>query len=106
MARKKYDDDDGRVIASMNVAGMPWSDPMDKTVPGSFEEAEKQRKEHKVELERGETAAIVWGALKAGMLIVLVFGTAGILTVLGFLYWRNIIDFIGSIFHWIGSLFR
>ena len=25
--RKKYDDDDGRVIAKMNVDGMPWYTP-------------------------------------------------------------------------------
>ena len=107
MARKKYDDDDGRVIASMNVAGMPWSDPLDKTVPGSAEEAEQHRKQQQeIQLERGETAAIMWGAMKAGMIIVLVFGGAGILTVLGFLYWRDIIGFFGNIFRSIGSLFH
>ena len=106
MARKKYDDDDGRVIASMNVAGMPWSDPMDKTVPGSAQAAEQHRKEQEVRLEKGETAAIMWGAMKAGMIIVLVFGGAGILTVLGFLYWRDILAFFGNIFRWIGSLFH
>ena len=98
MARKKYDDDDGRVIANMNVAGMPWSDPLDKTVPGSAQAVEQHRKEHETQLERGETASIIWGAMKAGMIIVLVFGTAGILTVLGFLYWRDILQFIGSLF--------
>ncbi len=32
MARKKYDDDDGHVIANMNVEGMPWhrSGPKDE----------------------------------------------------------------------------
>ena len=101
MARKKYDDDDGRVIASMNVAGMPWRDPLDKAEPGSYEEAEQQRKqyEQRVELDRGETAALVWGAMKAGLLIVLVFGIGGILTVLGFLYWRDILGWIGGLFH-------
>lgn len=106
MARKKYDDDDGRVIASMNVAGMPWSDPLDKSVPGSAEEAEQHRKKHEVELERGETASIIWGAMKAGLLIVLVFGVGGILTVLGFLYWRDILGFFGGIFRAIGSIFH
>ena len=101
MARKKYEDDDGRVIASMNVAGMPWSDPLDNTVPGSAEEADRKRKqyEQRVDLDRGETASIIWGAMKAGMLIVLVFGIGGILTVLGFLYWRDIIGWIGGLFH-------
>ena len=98
MARKKYDDDDGRVIASMNVPGMPWSDPLDNTVPNSYEAAENQRKQHETQLERGETLSIIWGALKAGMIIVLVFGTAGILTVLAFLYWRDILNFFGSLF--------
>ena len=101
MGRKKYDDDDGRVIASMNVAGMPWRDPLDKTVPGSYEEAEQNRKqyEQRVDLDRGETAALIWGAMKAGLLIVLVFGIGGLLTVLGFLYWRDIIGWIGGLFH-------
>lgn len=39
MARKKYDDDDGHVVANMNVEGMPWhrQGPKDET-PSSLNE--------------------------------------------------------------------
>ena len=34
MARKQYDDDDGRVIVPMNVEGMPWYQERPPEVPG------------------------------------------------------------------------
>ena len=63
--RKTYDDDDGRVIANMNVDGMPW-----------YVEAAKkkqERSESELDLTPEETKAVIWGAVKAGLLIAGVF---------------------------------
>ena len=60
--KKTYEDDDGRVIASMNVDGMPWYVDM----------AEKKRRESQSDfsdLTRGETLEIIKGTVKAGLLI-------------------------------------
>lgn len=66
--RKTYEDDDGRVIANMNIDGMPWY----------AEDARKRREENfrKAEtasdfsdLSRKETWEIIKGATKAGLLI-------------------------------------
>ena len=59
--RREYDDDDGHVIAPMNVEGMPWyrKDPVgDKTA---------SRKEP--EYSKKETWYIIAGTLKAALLI-------------------------------------
>ena len=64
--RKSYPDDDGRVIAPMNVEGMPWyRKPSDRPA------GEK--------LTRGQTGHAILAALAAGMLIVAVFSVAAIL---------------------------
>ncbi|MEG2453285.1 MAG: hypothetical protein RSB20_00275, partial [Clostridia bacterium] len=39
--KKVYNDDDGRMVAPMNVPGMPW---YNKDAPSSHEEAQKNRK--------------------------------------------------------------
>jgi hypothetical protein len=39
--RKVYDDDDGRVIAPMNVEGMPWYNPYKKSSGGDGAPKEK-----------------------------------------------------------------
>lgn len=72
MAKKKktYDDDDGHVIANMNVEGMPWYRP------------EKKQKNSQEPLSRKETLQVLWGALGAAMTVALVFAVAGILFVL------------------------
>lgn len=67
MARKKYDDDDGRVIASMNVEGMPWY--QDHPPEGPLREQKQQ-------LTRGQTARVVWNATLAGLLVALIFSGA------------------------------
>ena len=63
MARKRYDDDDGRVIADMNVDGMPWHRP---EVPGA-------ESEEPVRLSPAEARVAMWGALKAALLVAAVF---------------------------------
>ena len=68
MARKKkvYDDDDGRVIANMNVDGMPWYTGDVRRKKRSSESDMKKKK-------KSETRAIVAGAMKAGLLVSGVF---------------------------------
>lgn len=55
MAKKKYDDDDGRTVANMNCEGFPWyvRNKSDKPV------------EKKDKLTRKELRAIILGAFKA-----------------------------------------
>ena len=68
MARKKkvYDDDDGRVIANMNIDGMPWYSGNDRRGKGMSESDAES-------LTKSETKAIVGGAIKAGLLVAGVF---------------------------------
>jgi len=82
MAKKKvYDDDDGRVIANMNVDGMPWSirDVMarrrksDEMLQGGGDFSDLSAK---------ETREIVKGAVKAGLIIASVFLVAAALFIL------------------------
>ena len=59
--RKQYDDDDGRVIANMNVDGMPW-----------YVDAARKKQDRsgaELDLTKEETRAVIWGAVKAGLLI-------------------------------------
>ncbi len=75
--RKQYDDDDGRVIANMNVDGMPWfmSDAL-KNRRNTDAEGEQ------LDLTREESRALVKGAIKAGLLIAAVFVFAALLFIL------------------------
>ena len=72
--RKKHDDDDGRVIAPMNVDGMPW-------YSGAPRE-EKKEEQHLPDdlipprqepLTGAEKRAFTFGVLKAAMLVAGVF---------------------------------
>ena len=72
--KKTYPDDDGRVIAPMNVEGMPWYAPEEEKpfpgyVPGST-------------LDKQQTRFAVWGALKAALLVTAGFSAGIILFVL------------------------
>ncbi len=57
--KKKYDDDDGRTVANMNVEGMRWYDPAKE------EKAEKKRKVKELKVSRKERRAMIWGAYLA-----------------------------------------
>ena len=61
MSRKKreYDDDDGHVIANMNVEGMPW---YRKEQP--WDEKNSQRR-----YDKAQTRSILLGTLKAALRI-------------------------------------
>ncbi len=65
--KRKRDDfeDDGRTIVNMNVEGMPWYHRTDET-PG------EETGEH-YQMTKEEERLYTWAAVKAGLLIVLVF---------------------------------
>ena len=73
---REYDDDDGRVIANMNVEGMPGYHPDRKQRDPSKE----------IDLTREERRAITGGALKAAFLVVGVIVAVYLLFVLFCLY--------------------
>ena len=58
--KRVYDDDDGHVIANMNVEGMPW---YRKETP---EEVARQKKNS---YDKVQTRFIILGTLKAALLI-------------------------------------
>ena len=79
MAKKKrtYEDDDGRVIASMNVDGMPWYQR------GSMQKMPIRSESSRFEdLTKEETREIIKGALKASLLIAGIFILAMFLFIL------------------------
>ena len=61
--KKTYDDDDGRVIANMNVDGMPWY------VEDARKHREKLRENDFSDLTKRETWEIIKGTVKAGLLV-------------------------------------
>jgi hypothetical protein len=77
MAKKKYADDDGRVIAPMNVEGMPWYRERPPEVPP---------REQKEQLTRAQTARVIWNATLAGIVVALAF-SAGLVGLVLFLLW-------------------
>ena len=86
MAKKKtYDDDDGRVIANMNVDGMPWS--MSDVLSRRKKSDEKlQSSSDFSDLSAQDTREIVKGAVKAGLVIAGVFLLGAALFILFCLY--------------------
>ncbi len=79
--RKRYDDDDGRVIASMNVDGMPWYQRSER-----FERKKRAQASDFSDLTKEETREILKGAMKAALLIAGVFILAMLLFILFCLY--------------------
>lgn len=79
MAKRKrtYEDDDGRVIASMNVDGMPWYQR--NSTQGMPVRNDSSRFE---DLTKEETREIIKGALKASLLIAGIFILAMFLFIL------------------------
>lgn len=72
MARKKsHDDDDGRVIAPMNVEGMPWY--QDKPAFSSEEEGPKPPPPTKRETFQLLANAMLAGLLVGGIFVVALF---------------------------------
>ena len=84
MAKRKreYDDDDGRVIADMNVDGMPWYSPKPNFPGEPKAEGKAPRDQEPLKLTREEKRAIYGGALKAGLVLCLILGGAYALFIL------------------------
>lgn len=72
--KKKYDDDDGRVIAPMNVEGMPW---FQKGVG-----LQSANNEKTTPLTRRETLSLLLNAALAGLTVALVLGLVAFLYIL------------------------
>jgi len=81
--RKLHDDDDGRVIANMNVDGMPWYQRSERQLSG-FNKS-KSGSDFS-DLTKDETREIIKGALKASLLIAGIFILAMLLFILFCLY--------------------
>lgn len=74
-----FEEDDGRVIAPMNVEGMPWYAPK-----GNIPSSDSQ-----TPLSRREARLYRNAALKAGLLIAAVFGVCGFIFIeLCILFWK------------------
>lgn len=80
---RKYDDDDGRVIANMNVEGMPWHDRQVRRE--KREERRAKRNETRpqgAQLTRSEARRYTFYAVLAGLTVALVFSLVWILLTL------------------------
>lgn len=73
--KKQYDDDDGRVIAPMNVPGMPWRMDLsdDRRHSPEREVQKEESSEEPIELTREEKGAMLRGVLGATLLLTGVF---------------------------------
>ncbi|MGN0518377.1 MAG: hypothetical protein ACI4II_06605 [Acutalibacteraceae bacterium] len=93
--KKIYDDDDGRVIADMNIDGMPWTDGRRYNLPSIMPRMKRREmqhtdeedtlpddgvvlrpKEEKITLTRKETFSLIINALAAALLIFAIIGIA------------------------------
>ncbi len=79
--RKSYDDDDGRVIASMDFDAMGWRGRRQNRKPDS-EKQEPERPEDELQLTAKEKRAMAGGVFAAAFLVAGVFALAGLLFIL------------------------
>ncbi len=63
-------EDEGRTIADMNVEGMPWY------VPGDDDRSMGRDRSAHEQMTDEQLRTYRWAAVKAGLLVVLVFGLA------------------------------
>lgn len=82
---KRHDDDDGRVIASMNIDGMPWYQPSPSQRQEKLPSGRKSNPDFS-DLTKEETREIIKGAIKASLLIAGVFILGMLLFILFCLY--------------------
>jgi len=75
--QKQYDDDDGRVIASMDVEGLRWHDKKVRQ-----EQREARQVSHGDQMTRSESRRFTWYAVLAGLLIASVFSVTWVLFIL------------------------
>ncbi len=76
--QKNYEDDDGRVICSMDVDGMRWHD---KRVRRD-EKAARRHNNNSNQMTRAEARRYNWYAVLAGLLVASVFASTWILFIL------------------------
>lgn len=74
---KQYNDDDGRVICSMDVEGMRWHDKRVRR-----ESREARRVSQGDQMTKSEARQFTWYAVLAGLLIAAVFSVTWILFIL------------------------
>jgi len=72
-AEKPENIDDGRVIASMNVDGMPWYSPGKTRDATDADTSDDNTTVAPIEMTRRESIAFTFGILKAVLLVTLVF---------------------------------
>lgn len=75
--RKKYDDDDGRVICNMDVEGMRWHDKRVRREQKAARAAQPGS-----QMTRSETLRYAWYSVLAGLLIVGAFSAVWVLFIL------------------------
>ncbi len=96
--RKQYDDDDGRVIAPMNVDGMPWHD-RHLVVEHTPKEKEEGKEEEPFDFNalspeekkayRRDTNAIIRGVIRQFLPYLLLFvGVFALVVLVCWLAWR------------------
>ena len=88
MARKEYDDDDGRTIVNMDVEGMPdsaWTAMIHKRSRREDREELKEKVAQGVVLTKSETRRYTWYAVLAGLTVVGVVGGGTVLFI--FILW-------------------
>ncbi len=91
MARRKYEDDDGRTVADMS--GLAPHSPLGhlRSASGRKREASDERRDtgrpwEQSGMNRTDRRSFVWGALSAALLIALVF-IAGLGLIIALIVW-------------------
>ena len=88
MARKEYDDDDGRTIVNMDVEGMPdssWTAMIHKRSRREDREELRQKVAEGVQLTKSETRRYTWYAILACLTVLGVVGGGTVLFI--FILW-------------------
>ena len=75
--KKTYDDDDGRVIANMNVDGMPWHTDRSKE-----KSVDTNSNNEEISLTKAEQRAMMRGVVLASLLVAGAFVLVGLAFVL------------------------
>ena len=74
---KQYDDDDGRVICSMDVEGMRWHDKVARRKKNATPQVAQGE-----QLTKAEARRYAWYAVQAGFLVASVFSAVWVLFIL------------------------
>lgn len=87
MKKKQYDDDDGRQIADMSFTHRSYVEKSERGVnPDQVRASENRAEEALSRLSKRETWGIIFEALKAGLLISLIFVGGAALLILFCIY--------------------